>query len=154
MGSLPPISCGGSRHFRRNNSAEPGAAKQPPAHMTPAASIARELAQKTRTLVLGGAAVILHGLNRSTQDLDLWIDPAPSPEAWAKPIVDVLQFHPELRAVYLDDSTGQWEKVELYSSGALPLGWSCDASLGLRGAPTAAKKSPPSSCDCKRLGGD
>ncbi len=79
--------------------------------MTQAATIGAELAPKVRTLVLGGTAVILHGLNRFTKDLDLWTDPNPTAEAWAAPIEAILKLHPELSALYLDDFTQQWEKV-------------------------------------------
>jgi len=75
-------------------------------------SISAELARSTRTLLLGGVAVIVHGLNRSTKDLDLWIDPNPTPEKWAEPIKAVLKAHPELSAAYLDDVNERWKKVE------------------------------------------
>ncbi len=79
--------------------------------MTPASTVAQELAQQIRTLVLGGTAVILHGLNRATKDLDLWLDPNPDEKSWATPIEKILQTHPEIHAVYLDDNTGKWESA-------------------------------------------
>jgi len=79
--------------------------------MISAAQISQELAKKTRTLVLGGAAVILHGLNRSTKDLDVWLDPNPTTKEWAAPIEAILLAHPEISAVYLDDSNGKWDKI-------------------------------------------
>lgn len=39
------------------------------------------LAGERRTVLLGGMAVILHGLNRSTKDIDMWIDPIPDVDA-------------------------------------------------------------------------
>ena len=33
------------------------------------------LASKRRTVLLGGMAVILHGLSRNTKDYDIWLDP-------------------------------------------------------------------------------
>jgi hypothetical protein len=80
--------------------------------MISSGAISAELGRLTRTLVLGGVAVIVHGLNRSTKDLDLWIDPNPTPEKWAEPIEAILKAHPELAASYLDDVHGRWEKVE------------------------------------------
>ena len=35
------------------------------------------LAGKRRTVLLGGMAVILHGLSRNTKDYDIWLDPLP-----------------------------------------------------------------------------
>jgi len=83
-------------------------------------SISAELARSTRTLLLGGVAVIVHGLNRSTKDLELWIDPNPTPEKWAEPIEAVLKAHPELLASYLDDVHFLFAKVEAELLKSLP----------------------------------
>jgi hypothetical protein len=80
--------------------------------MISSGAISAELARLTHTLVLDGVAVIVHGLNRSTKDLDLWIDPNPTPEKWAEPIEAVLEAHPELSASYRDDLGKRWEKVQ------------------------------------------
>lgn len=80
--------------------------------MISASTVAQELAQQIRTLVLGGTAVILHGLNRATKDLDLWLDPNPDEKKWAASIEQILQMYPEIYAVYLDDNTGKWEAAE------------------------------------------
>ncbi len=40
------------------------------------------LARHNRVILLGGAAVIAHGLNRTTKDIDVWLEPGDSPEAW------------------------------------------------------------------------
>lgn len=42
-----------------------------------------QLAQRHRVLMLGGMAVIAHGLSRKTKDVDLWLEPAESAAAWA-----------------------------------------------------------------------
>ena len=73
--------------------------------MISAQCISEIISKKTRTLVLGGMAVIIHGLNRSTKDLDIWTDP----KQWATAIEDVLQSHSQITAVYLDDTTCKWE---------------------------------------------
>lgn len=80
--------------------------------MISASIVAQELASQIRTLVLGGTAVILHGLNRATKDLDLWLDPNPGEKSWAAPIEKILVNHPEIYAMYLDDGTGKWEPAE------------------------------------------
>ena len=56
------------------------------------------LASRRRTVLLGGAAVILHGMNRMTKDYDIWLDPLPDPKAWASGIVELLEAAPFLQA--------------------------------------------------------
>ncbi|MDZ4788141.1 MAG: hypothetical protein SH807_04295 [Blastochloris sp.] len=75
--------------------------------MTDSLEVAYALAQKSRVLILGGAAVIFHGLNRSTRDIDFWIDP----QRWVLAIEELLQTYPVITATYLDDTTGQWESI-------------------------------------------
>jgi hypothetical protein len=43
------------------------------------------LASKRRTVLLGGMAMILHGLSRNTKDYDIWLDPLPDAQTWGKP---------------------------------------------------------------------
>ena len=40
-------------------------------------------ASRQRIILLGGLAVIAHGLSRPTKDGDVWLEPLESPEAWA-----------------------------------------------------------------------
>jgi hypothetical protein len=49
-----------------------------------AEDLVRQLALRFRVVTLGGIAVITHGLSRNTHDLDVWIDPMESPEAWCR----------------------------------------------------------------------
>ena len=42
---------------------------------TPTDQFIRKLTQRHRVVVLGGLAVIAHGLSRSTYDGDIWLDP-------------------------------------------------------------------------------
>jgi hypothetical protein len=46
------------------------------------AQIIESLAAKKRVLVLGGMAVIAHGLSRTTVDADIWLEPMESISAW------------------------------------------------------------------------
>jgi hypothetical protein len=55
------------------------------------------LAGQRRTVLLGGMAVILHGLNRSTKDIDIWMDPLPDVDAWQTPIRRLLLQESSLR---------------------------------------------------------
>ncbi len=41
------------------------------------------VASRQRAVVIGGLAVIAHGLSRPTKDGDAWLDPLDSPRAWA-----------------------------------------------------------------------
>ena len=43
----------------------------------------RRLTARHRVVVLGGLAVIAHGLSRSTYDGDIWLEPMASSEEWA-----------------------------------------------------------------------
>ena len=45
------------------------------------------VATRQRTVVLGGLAVIAHGLSRPTKDGDAWLDPLDSPERWAETLL-------------------------------------------------------------------
>lgn len=58
--------------------------------------VLHELAARRRVLLLGGVAIILHGLSRATEDADIWLDPQPV-EAWAGELRAVLASHPDLR---------------------------------------------------------
>lgn len=42
-----------------------------------------QLAQQRRVLLLGGVAVIAHGLSRKTKDVDIWLEPMDAPASWA-----------------------------------------------------------------------
>lgn len=72
-----------------------------------------DLAQKRRTVLLGGIAVILHGLNRNTKDIDIWIDPAPDENAWATSIQALLKRYPTLQANRIGSDPGTWVPISL-----------------------------------------
>jgi hypothetical protein len=46
------------------------------------------LAAKHRVLMLGGLAIIAHGLARKTKDVDIWLEPMASPGIWADQLAD------------------------------------------------------------------
>ncbi|MBN8458931.1 MAG: hypothetical protein J0M04_13940 [Verrucomicrobia bacterium] len=52
------------------------------------AKFVRILTERHRVVVLGGLAVIAHGLSRSTYDGDIWLDPMEDCGQWAKAIQD------------------------------------------------------------------
>ena len=56
------------------------------------------LAGRRRTVLLGGMAVILHGLSRNTKDYDIWLDPVPDAQAWAAAIQQLLTRESSLQA--------------------------------------------------------
>jgi hypothetical protein len=68
------------------------------------------LASKRRTVLLGGLAVILHGLSRSTKDYDIWLDPLPDVQSWAAPIQQLLTRVPSLRAQRIS-AFGGWKPI-------------------------------------------
>ncbi len=61
------------------------------------------VASRQRAVVIGGLAVIAHGLSRPTKDGDAWLDPLDSPGAWAGRLRDTLLEFPE---------TGLWSLAE------------------------------------------
>jgi hypothetical protein len=46
-------------------------------------SLTRELAANHRVILLGGLAVISHGLERMTCDADVWLDPMLDATQWS-----------------------------------------------------------------------
>lgn len=57
---------------------------------TPSESFIAELTKPHRALLLGGLAVIAHGLERATRDVDIWLDPLTDTRAWCQTVVDIL----------------------------------------------------------------
>ncbi len=69
--------------------------------------VIRRLASEFRVLTLGGVAVISHGLDRNTQDADIWIEPFDSADIWAGKMCPHIFFHPRIHPV----SIGTWESI-------------------------------------------
>jgi hypothetical protein len=53
-------------------------------------------ARRTRVLVLGGIAVISHGMSRNTCDVDVWVDPGEDAEAWARLVLAIIVEFPQV----------------------------------------------------------
>lgn len=53
----------------------------------------RELSGRYRVLLLGGMAIIAHGLTRPTKDSDIWLEPFGSPEEWAAKCLEIVSAH-------------------------------------------------------------
>jgi hypothetical protein len=68
------------------------------------------LASKRRSVLLGGLAVILHGLSRNTKDYDIWLDPLPDVQSWAAPIQQLLTREPSLQARRIS-AFGGWKPI-------------------------------------------
>ena len=71
------------------------------------------LARERRTVLLGGAAVILHGMNRSTKDFDIWMDPRPDADTWAAPIAHLLEQDPSLCLLRIAPVPQLWNPVSI-----------------------------------------
>lgn len=54
----------------------------------------KTLSTDRRVLVLGGMAVIAHGLSRPTKDTDIWLDPMASAETWVDVLITVMEQFP------------------------------------------------------------
>lgn len=48
------------------------------------------LSTRGRILMLGGLAVIAHGLSRSTRDTDIWLEPFADPREWSEVLREVI----------------------------------------------------------------
>ena len=54
-----------------------------------------ELGGRGRILLLGGVAVIAHGLARATRDVDIWLEPFSTIDEWSGVVIDVLASFPK-----------------------------------------------------------
>ena len=64
-------------------------------------------------MLLGGAAVILHGLSRGTKDFDIWLDPNPDPDTWAQPIGHLVAQNSSLHLLRVAPQPHLWDPVAL-----------------------------------------
>ncbi len=58
-------------------------------------------AARTRVLVLGGVAVIAHGMSRNTHDADVWVEPGENAVSWANLVLAVIAGFPTITPVRL-----------------------------------------------------
>lgn len=72
-----------------------------------AAELTSQLAREHRVLMLGGLAVVGHGLSRSTFDSDVWLDPDLPLGEWCDAVCSIVAGKPHLQIV----SIGNWENV-------------------------------------------
>lgn len=72
-------------------------------------SFLEDLASHRRVLLLGGLAVIAHGLSRATKDADVWLEPGDSPDAWSAALAETLNRFPGVSLERLP----YWEKTSL-----------------------------------------
>jgi hypothetical protein len=54
------------------------------------------LSARHRVILLGGMAVIGHGLSRKTKDVDIWLEPMKTAAAWATALKECLGAFPGL----------------------------------------------------------
>ena len=72
-----------------------------------AAELTSQLAREHRVLMLGGLAVVGHGLSRSTFDSDVWLDPDLPLAEWCHAVCSITARRSHLQIV----SIGDWENV-------------------------------------------
>ena len=72
-----------------------------------AAELTASLARRHRVVILGGLAVIGHGLSRSTYDSDVWLDPGLPVDEWCRAVLAMTEGQSHLDIV----SMGNWESV-------------------------------------------
>ena len=68
------------------------------------------LSSSCRVLLLGGLAVIGYGHSRGTKDVDLWVEPFSTPQAWTDEILRLLQFLGETSHITVLE-IGTWKKL-------------------------------------------
>ena len=68
------------------------------------------LCERRRTLLLGGMAVILHGLSRTTKDIDIWMDPLPDAEVWTQTLLELIAHDPSF-IVQKIAANNTWENI-------------------------------------------
>ena len=72
-----------------------------------AAELTSQLARRHRVLMLGGLAVVGHGLSRSTFDSDVWLDPGLPVGEWCHVVRSITAGQSRLQIV----SIGNWKNV-------------------------------------------
>jgi hypothetical protein len=63
------------------------------------ADLIQRLASKNRVVLLGGLAVVSHGLSRPTFDADVWLDPRLEPASWAEAVLNLKKEIPGLKCL-------------------------------------------------------
>lgn len=58
------------------------------------------LTQQRRVLLLGGLAVVAHGLSRGTKDADVWMEPCQSPDEWLAAIQAAVEQYPSPLSIH------------------------------------------------------
>src|SRR5215213_7787329 len=78
----------------------------------PVSPLVKALSARARVLIVGGVAVILHGLSRHTKDVDIWIEPFGSPEVWVNLVESV-------RRQFADSYYWDLSRREMIEAGAV-----------------------------------
>ncbi len=93
----------------------------------PTESLTRELAAGHRVILLGGLAVISHGLERMTYDADVWLDPMLDSTQWSAVVGGLLAAYPRLKMIEI----GTWSQIGI---GELPNVIERDGVIRIMGA--------------------
>jgi hypothetical protein len=72
--------------------------------------VVTRLARSNRVIVLGGIAVILHGMSRHTKDIDIWLDPLDNEQLWSGALQQVLEAG-DLTAARVANDAGRFTPV-------------------------------------------
>lgn len=72
-------------------------------------NLTHELAAEHRVVLLGGLAVISHGLERTTYDADVWLDPMLDSDQWSAAVGHLLAAHPRLQIIEI----GTWSPISI-----------------------------------------
>ncbi len=80
--------------------------------------VVRLLAAEHRVVVLGGIAVVLHGLHRTTKDVHIWIDPQKNANLWGVSLKNFLKSN-ALTAAMVSDDIGNFVSIPLDEIGSV-----------------------------------
>ncbi len=77
--------------------------------------VIRRLTEKARVVTVGGVAVISHGHNRNTHDVDVWVEPFTSTTVWAAAVAPVIFADRRARPVRI----GSWQPFTQEETGSV-----------------------------------
>ena len=80
--------------------------------MRNAHDVIKDLALERRVLVLGGIAVIIHGLARATKDVDIWMEPGRDAAEWSSILRTFIE-RQDLTAARVNGVTGHFVSIDL-----------------------------------------
>ena len=83
---------------------------------TPINEFLTNLTKSRKAILIGGLAVIAHGLSRGTKDADIWLEPMASAEDWLQAIQDAIRKYPTPLTIHCLPGWQELQGSELVSN--------------------------------------